>query len=157
MTLTLNKVIQFFHRTLQLMMLYYQTKIGCKPTSSLEDTTEIVIFWLYKTSLWPWLLTQWTNISAWHSGLWCCITISGLATKCFAVQKISSKHSLTFWIFAVTLTLKAVIPFFHMIFQLMVLYYQTMFGCKWTNNLEDIVKIVIFWSYKPLLWPWHWR
>ena len=30
--------------TLQLMMLYYQTKFGCKPTSSLEDKTEIVIF-----------------------------------------------------------------------------------------------------------------
>ena len=26
------------------MMLYYQTKFGCKLTRSLEDTTEIVIF-----------------------------------------------------------------------------------------------------------------
>ena len=26
------------------MMLYYQTKFGCKQTSSLEDTTETVIF-----------------------------------------------------------------------------------------------------------------
>ena len=25
-------------------MLYYQTKFDCKPTSSLEDTTETVIF-----------------------------------------------------------------------------------------------------------------
>ena len=49
-TLTLNVVIQFFHRTLWLMMLYYQTKFGCKSTSSVEDTTEIVIFWLYKSS-----------------------------------------------------------------------------------------------------------
>ena len=30
------------------MMLYYQTKFGCKPTSSLEDATEMIIFWLYK-------------------------------------------------------------------------------------------------------------
>ena len=41
--------------------------------------------WLYKLSLWPWHWTQWTNFSAWHSGLWHCITISGLATKCFVV------------------------------------------------------------------------
>ena len=31
-------------------MLYYQTKFGCKLPSSLEDKTEIVIFWLYKPS-----------------------------------------------------------------------------------------------------------
>ena len=43
-TLTLNAVIPFFHRTLLLMMLYYQTKFGCKPTSCLEDKTEVVIF-----------------------------------------------------------------------------------------------------------------
>ena len=53
----------FFHRTLRLMVLYYQTKVGCKRTSILEDTTEIVIFWLYKPSLWPWHWTQWTNFS----------------------------------------------------------------------------------------------
>ena len=89
-TVTLNTVIPFSHRTLRLMMLYYQTKFSCKPTSSLEDTTEIVIFWLYKPSLWPWYWTQWTNFSAWHSGLWCCINIPGLVTKCSVVQKISS-------------------------------------------------------------------
>ena len=32
------------------MMLYYETKFGCKLTSSLEDTIEMVIFWLYKPS-----------------------------------------------------------------------------------------------------------
>ena len=45
-TLILNAVILFFHRTLRLMMLYFQTKLGCKSTSSLENTTEIVIFCL---------------------------------------------------------------------------------------------------------------
>ena len=29
-------------------MLYYQTKFGCKQTSSLEDTVEIVIYIVYK-------------------------------------------------------------------------------------------------------------
>ena len=35
-------------------MLYYQTKFVRKLTSSLEDTTKIVIFQLYRPSLWPW-------------------------------------------------------------------------------------------------------
>ena len=43
-TLTLNAVIPFFHWTLRLVMLCYQTKFGCKPTRSLQDTTEIIIF-----------------------------------------------------------------------------------------------------------------
>ena len=41
-------------------------QFGCNTTSSLEDTTKIVIFWLYKPSLWPWHWTQWTNFSAWY-------------------------------------------------------------------------------------------
>ena len=81
-TLTLNAVIPFFHSKLWLMMLCYQTKCGCQPTSSLEDTTEIVIFWLYKPLLLRWHWTQWNNFSAWYSGLWCCITLPGLVTKC---------------------------------------------------------------------------
>ena len=87
--------IPFFHMTLQLVMLYYQTKSDGKLTSNLEDTTEIVIFWLYKPSLWPWHWTQWTNFSAWYFGLWCCISIPGLATKCSVVQKIWSGHTFT--------------------------------------------------------------
>ena len=75
MTLTFNAVIPFFHRKLWLMTVYYQTKFGCKLTSSLQDTREIVIFWLYMPSLWPWHWTQWTNFSAWHSGLWCCYVL----------------------------------------------------------------------------------
>ena len=94
--LNLKRSKPIFHRTLWLMMLYYQTVFGCKPTSSLEDTTEIVKFWLiYKPSLWPWHKTQWTNFSAWHSGSWCCITIPRLVTKCSVVQKISSRQTFT--------------------------------------------------------------
>ena len=94
-TLTLNAELAFFNRTLWLMMLYHQTKFGCKLTSSLEDTSEIVIFWLHKPLLWPWLWTHWTNFSAWYSGLWCCTTIPGLVTKCSVVQKISSRQTFT--------------------------------------------------------------
>ena len=84
-----------FPQDTPLMMLYYQTKFDCKPTSNLEDTKEIVIFWLNKPLLWPWHWTQWTNFSAWHSGLWCCISIPGFATKCSMVQKISSGQTFT--------------------------------------------------------------
>ena len=52
-------------------------------------------FLLYKPSLWPWHWTQWTNFSAWHFGLWCCITIPGLVTKCSLGQKISSGQTFT--------------------------------------------------------------
>ena len=102
----------FFHKPLWLMMLYYQTKFGCKLTSSLEETTEIVIFWLYMPLLWSWYWTQWTYLSAWNSGLWSCITIPGLVTNVLWFRRYHpDKHSLTFWTFAVTLTLNTVIPF----------------------------------------------
>ena len=74
-------------------MLYYQTKFGCKWTRSLEDREAIVIFWLYKPSLWPWYWRQLTNFSEWHSGSWCRITIPSLVSKWSAVQKISSRQT----------------------------------------------------------------
>ena len=89
---------------------------------------------------------------AWYSGSFCSITILSLVTKCFVVQKISpDKYSLTF------LTLSAVIQFFRRTLWLIMLYWQTEFGCKRTCSLEDIVEIVILWLYKSSLWPWHWR
>ena len=68
-----------------------------------------------------------------------------------------NKYSLTFWTFAVTLTLNAVIQFFHRTVRFMMLHYQTKFGWNWASSLGNRVEIVIFWLYKPLLWPWHWR
>ena len=88
-------VIQFFNRKLQLVMIYYQTKFACKWTCSLEDTAEIVIFWLHKASLQPWHWRRWTNFSAWHSGSSCCITIPGLVIKWCAVQNLSSRQTFT--------------------------------------------------------------
>ena len=72
---------------------------------------------------WHW--AQWTNFSAWHSGLWCCITTPGLVTKCAVVQKISSTQTFTNILhFVVILTLNAGIPFFHRSLWIMMLYYQ---------------------------------
>ena len=42
-TLTLKAVIQFFHRTLWLMMMYHQTKFGCQGINSSENIAERVI------------------------------------------------------------------------------------------------------------------
>ena len=43
------------------------------------------IFWLHKPLLWLSHWRQWANFSARHSGLWCCITIPRLTTKCSVV------------------------------------------------------------------------
>ena len=43
---------------------------------------------------------------------------------------------------------------------LMMIYPQIEFGCKRLTGLElikDIEETVIFWLYKPTLWPWPWR
>ena len=77
------------------MMMYHQTKFGCQRISSSEDIVAIVIFWLYKLSLWPWHWRQCTNFSTWHSGSWCYITIPSLVTKWSVAQKISSRQTFT--------------------------------------------------------------
>ena len=59
--------------------------------------------------------------------------------------------------FAVTLTLKAVILFFHSTFWLRMMYHQTKFGCQRISSSEDIDERVMFSSYEPSLWPWPWR
>ena len=41
---SLNTVNQFLHRTLWLIMFYYQNKFGCKWTRSSEGRVEIVMF-----------------------------------------------------------------------------------------------------------------
>ena len=40
------------------------------------------------------------------------------------------------------------------------IYTQIVFGCKRLTGLKlikDIAETVIFWLYKPTLWPWPWR
>ena len=85
-TLTLNAVIQFLHRTLQLIMLYYQTKFGCKQTRSLGDRAEIVIFWLNKPVLWPWVVNQFFCMTLW-------LTMLYYHTK-FSIKMISGSENI---------------------------------------------------------------
>ena len=56
-------------------------------------------------------------------------------------EKISSRHSLPFRTFTVTLTLNAVIPFFPQDTQA---YDAIKFGCKGASTLKDTTEIVIF-------------
>ena len=121
-----------------------------------SSQSNILIIWALAVTLT--LKTANNFCFAWHSGSFCSITIPSLVTKCFVVQKITpDKYSLTFLTFGVTLTLSAVIQFFRRTLWLIMLYYHSEFGCNRTSSLEDIVEIVIFWLYKPSLWPWHWR
>ena len=64
------------------------------------------------------------------------------------IQKISSRQTFTDILNLLGL-LNAVVPFFHMTLQFMMLYYYTKFACKWTASLEDIVKIVILDRISP--------
>ena len=111
-------------------------KFGCKRISSSEEIVwQKVIFWLNEPSLWPWPWRQQTILFA-------------------LVQQFkryhSHKHSLTFWSFAMTLTLNKVIlslffftrpPAYNAIKPSLV--------AKRINNSKHIVGTVIFWSYEP--------
>ena len=74
------------------MMLYYQIKFGCKSTSSIEDTTEIVIFDSISSCFD--LDIEHSEPIFLHDTL-PYDTIPGLATKCSVVQKISSGQTFT--------------------------------------------------------------
>ena len=157
-----------FHRTLQLMMLYYWNKFGCKWTSSLEDIVKTVIFWLYRPPLWPWhwryklIFPQDTlthdnspQYQVWFLKKW--LRGSGDTEQTWSDTPRKYHQDIqTFWTFAMTLTLNAVIPLFTSTLWFMMMYYQTKFGSKLTSSLEDTTEIVVFWLYKPLLWHRHW-
>ena len=53
-TSTLNAVIHFFARTLWLMMIYPNSKFGCKRINSSANTVKTVMCWSYETLPWPW-------------------------------------------------------------------------------------------------------
>ena len=60
--------------------------------------------------------------------------------KMFGGFEDISGQTLKFWPFAVTLTLNAVIQFFHMPLWHIMMYHQTKFGCQRINSLENIVE-----------------
>ena len=72
---------QWLQVKIKIMNTNYQTKSGCKGTSSLEARVEIAIF--YYKSLHCDLDTEDSEplFLHWHSGSWCCITIPSLVSK----------------------------------------------------------------------------
>ena len=91
-TLTLNAVIHFFHRTFWLLVMYHQTKFGCQGVNSSENIVEKIIWALAVTLT---LKAAMTTKCLHDSCSWCCITIPNLVTKCFVIQKISSGQTFT--------------------------------------------------------------
>ena len=107
-TLTFKTAIQFFHKTLQLMMMYHQIKFGCQKISSLVDTEETVRFcYNYKPSLWPWPWRQHTDLLVWHRPM--TPVMQHNIRYRYKVQQLRryrpDEHSPEFWTFPVTLTL----------------------------------------------------
>ena len=145
------------YMTLQLMMMHHNTKFGNEMFVGVEVSSgQTLTFWPFAVALT--LIAMIIFFSTEHSGLWCCITTPSLVTKCSVVQKISSRQTFTDILnLCCDLDFECSNPVFHRTLQLMMLYYWNKFGCKWTSSLEDIVKTVIFWLCKPLLWPSHWR
>ena len=126
-------------------MVYHQTKFGCQGTNSSENIIERVIFWLYE----PLTLKMATTTKCPHdSGSWCYITIPNLVTKCSVVQKIPSRQTFTN---ILNLHCDLDLECSNAIFPWDTPAYDTLLTNQvWLqtiNNLEGIVKIVIFWLY----------
>ena len=86
----------------------------------------------------------------------------GLVTNGSAMHKISSKLTLTeTFNLGCDIDLEHSNPTFSLDTSLlMMIYTQIEFGCKRLTGLElikDIAETVIFWLYKPTLWPWPWK
>ena len=77
------------------MITYHPIKFGCKKISSSEDMKETAISDYMSPHGDPDLEDSKTNLLAWHSGPWRCITIPSLVTKGSAVEEISSRWTFT--------------------------------------------------------------
>ena len=94
-TLTLNAVISFFPQDTPVYDAVLSNQVWLQTDQQFRRYNKNSHILIIKALLWPWHWTQWTNFSVRHSGLQCCITIPGLATKCSVVQKISSEQTFT--------------------------------------------------------------
>ena len=99
MALTLNAAIPFLSLDTPAYDAVLSNQVWLQTDQQLRRYSKNgnIFFILYKPSLWPWHLTQRTIFfSARHSGLWGCITVPGLVTKCSVVQKISSGQTFAY-------------------------------------------------------------
>ena len=129
----------FFTRQSSLWWWATNTKFSCKRSSTSEDITK-AIFWLsYAVIL---TLKTTANKSFWKT-IWLMMMRhdTKFGGKRFRNSEdiVWTDNSLTFWNFAVTLTLKTAIQFLHKTLWLMIMYFQTKFGSKRMSSSEDTV------------------
>ena len=163
MTLTSNITIQFLHKTLWFMIMYYvqsnQIWIS-KRISSSKDTEKnylILIIWALAVTMTLKIANQSFYMALWllmmhHNTKFGSKTFGGLGDNMWT--NINSL-SLT-----CKLDPECNNPFFFFFtgqLGLLMMYHQTKFGCQGINSSDNIVARVIFWSYEPSLWPWPWR
>ena len=150
MTSTLSAAIQFLHKALWLMIMYYQTKFGSKRISIWEEIEETVLLWPYEPLLRPWPCRKQTNLFAWHSGSLWCILIPSLVTKHWQSMRCHlDKHSL--------------IPYCDLDFECSNPFFPQdtgVWGCIIRPSLvaknqqfRRYSRKVIFWWSEPSLWP----
>ena len=99
----------------------------------------------------PWTWRQQTNLLAWHSGQWWCITIPSLVTEGSAAEEILSR-----WTFTEILNFfcdheldhNTAIQSFQKTIKLLMMHHQTKFSCKRISSSDDILKshVLIVWS-----------
>ena len=98
-----------------------------------------------------------TDLFAWHSSSWWCITIPNLVTKRFVGLEDTIWTNIDILTLCCDLGLECSNTMFHKTLWLIKIYHQTNFGCQRISSSEDIVERVRFWSDEPSLWPWPWR
>ena len=163
MTLTLITAEQPLHKTLQLINMHCQTKLVAKKPSSSEHIIEIVIFHCMNRnySVTVTLTLKWET-HFWHMTLAYNDVSPHWVLLQMVQRRISSKLILTetFNLGCDTDLEHSNATFSLDTSLLWMIYTQIEFGCKRLTGLEltkDIVETVIFWLYKPTLWPWPWR
>ena len=102
--------------------------------------------------MWPWTWRQQSNLLAWHSGPWWCITIPNLVTKGSAVEETLSRYTFT-EIVNLSSDLdhdhNRAVQSFHRTIRLMLMCNQTNSGRKRISNSEDNNRncnILIIWA-----------
>ena len=135
-SLTLNATaIQSVYKILrQMMMMYPQTRFGCKRISSSEDILEMIIFWLYEPSLWSWPWRWQNNLSTRQNASWWCIIILYLVTR--QQNNLLTKQSGLWWC---------------------AIKHQQSSTAKGSEVHKIEKETDIFWLYETLLWLWPWE
>ena len=85
---------------------------------------------------------------------------TSLVSKCSAVQKISSGQTftaLTYWAFAVTLSLNAEFQFLPQDTPAFYAVLSNQVGLQTDRQFRRYSRNSHIWFYKSSLWPWHWR